>query len=382
MRTVAASRVIRGIFSAAFFTVISAVAPLWATDTSTHQPVPVSVIIPLSGDLASFGYAFRQGIELKLSEGNARRMKITFEDDRSGIRAATVSALQAQIRKSQVKIVVVTAISTIIPVDAIVSKEGIIAFSAFDSSERIEVLSANSFGYGWSNELTGKTIGEYACDALRIRSVAIVDGQDEWSEIMSHAFDSAIKRCGAEIRLQDRVDLSATDFRSLAAKIARVKPDGVYLPLYGPALTSFIKQLRQAGYSGTLLSAEGITEKEVAQLGVMAEGMYITSAYLFDDAFQKRYREKFGVSAATLNLAHVALGYEWALFMERCLEQLQVRNLPANIDNLRAAIQSVEVSGPLGAVSFRGHKRLARGQGMMKVVGGAILPVSPTAIGR
>lgn len=358
-----------------FMAVTVVLRPLYAADSTVRQAIPAAVIVPLSGDLAPFGNAFRQGVELMLSESSQPKVRFIFEDDRSGSRLATVSALQAQIKKSGVKIVVVTGAPTIVPVDPIVNKEGIIAFSAFDSNERIDALSANSFGYGWSNELTGRAIGEYACRNLGLKKVAIVDGHDEWSEIMSQAFSGSIKRCGVAVDIKDTIDLSDTDFRTLAVRIAKSKPDGVYLPLYGPALTSLIKQLRQAGYAGTMLSAESVTEVEVEQLGAISEGMYITSAYLFDDAFEKRYRKKFGASAQKFNLAHVALGYEFALFIEKCVEQLEASELLVEADNLRAVIEAVEVSGPLGAISFRGHKRLERKQGIMKVVGGALVPV-------
>ncbi len=179
--------------------------------------------------------------------------------------------------------------------------------------------------------------------------VAIVFGHDEWSEIMSQAFGAAIKRCGAAFDVQDTIDLSDRDFRSLAARIAGVRHQGVYLPFYGSALTSLIKQLQQAGYAGTLLSAEAVTEVEVKQLGAISEGMYITSAYLFDDTFEKRYRDKLGLSHEKFNLAHVALGYELALFIEMCLEQRYVRKLAVNADNLREVIKSGSSRNRVGA---------------------------------
>ncbi len=38
------------------------------------------------------------------------------------------------------------------------------------------------------------------------------------------------------------------------------------------------------------------------------------------------------------------------------------------------SLKSLEVFGPLGLISFRGRERLKRGQGLMKVVGGALVP--------
>jgi ABC-type branched-subunit amino acid transport system substrate-binding protein len=224
--------------------------------------VPVGVILPFTGELAHFGEGFRQGIELAQSESRLEALSFFYEDDASANRAKTVGAFQSLLKQRAIKIAAVTAVSNIITIDAIAHKKGVIAFSAFDSNAMIENLSPNSFGYGWSNELTGKAIAARMCRTITHKRVSLVVGLDEWSETMGQAFASEWRACGGEIVTHDSVELDDTDLRSIAARIATAKPAAVYFPLYGPALLAFAKQIRQVGYAGTLVSAEGITDAE------------------------------------------------------------------------------------------------------------------------
>ena len=56
---------------------------------SRPPPLSVGIIIPLTGDVAWFGTAFRRGIEMAQAEGIADTIAFSFDDDRSGDRAAT-----------------------------------------------------------------------------------------------------------------------------------------------------------------------------------------------------------------------------------------------------------------------------------------------------
>ncbi len=333
-----------------------------AEDVKKSSPLQVGVIVPLSGELASFGRAIQQGVAMAVSEGITPRVRFTYEDDKSGDRAATIGALNSLLQRKQIRVAVMTGMPNVAAADSIVRRGSVIALSAWDSNEQINALSSNTFGYGWSNEKTGGQMGLFACNPLNARSAAVVVGHDEWSEILSRSFSTVFEGCGGKIAVRESVELDSTDFRSLAAKIVRLNPQVVYFPLYRASLLSFAKQIKQAGYSGTLLSAEGFTEAEIQQLGKLADGMYITSAYLSDSDFESRYKTKFGLSRVELNLAHVGLGHEIANFLNQSIEKLSSEGLELSIENLRNAISHITVSDVLGTVSFQGRKAMDRPQ--------------------
>jgi ABC-type branched-subunit amino acid transport system substrate-binding protein len=148
---------------------------------TTRNPLSVGVIVPLSGDLAWFGVAFKRGIELAQTEGNARAVAFSFEDDRSGDRVATISALNSLIRNKQIRVSVFTGAPSAAVVSPILDKTGVLGFSAIDSNSKLLTLGNNVFGYGYSNELTSEQIASYACRTLHAKKVAIVGANDEWS---------------------------------------------------------------------------------------------------------------------------------------------------------------------------------------------------------
>ena len=167
--------------------------------------------------------------------------------------------------------------------------------------------------------------------------------------------------------------LDDTDFRSLAAKLRGAAPDAVYFPLYGASLISFAKQLKQAGYSGALLAAETMSDAEIRQLGDLAEGMYVTQAHLDDPAFEERYKSRFGLQKADLNLAHVALGYDVYEFLSACAE---AAGQGASVERLRQVIRTTTVTDSiLGVTGFNGRNAVERRQEIMVVRNGRLVSV-------
>jgi ABC-type branched-subunit amino acid transport system substrate-binding protein len=143
--------------------------PSRADDARHNDRIPVGVILSLTGELSPFGEALRQGIELAHADGGIKEVSFSYEDDGSVNRAMTVGALQSLIKREHIKIAVVTGITTLVPIDPIVRKEGLLALSAFDSNAMIDTLSDSSFGYGWSNELTGEKMSRSNSSAIKLK---------------------------------------------------------------------------------------------------------------------------------------------------------------------------------------------------------------------
>lgn len=332
----------------------------------------VGVILPLTGELAPFGEAFRQGIELAESQGPTG-ISYLYEDDASGNRANTVSALRSLIQRAHIQVAIVTGYPTLVPTDAIVKREGVLALSAFDSNELIETLSPNSFGFGWSNEETGREIGGFACSSLGIRKATVIVGHDEWSALLGRMFEQSIRSCAGEILARETVDMNATDFRALAVRIRKSDTEAVYLPLYGAGLVPMIKQLRQAGFKGALLSAEAVTQAELKQLGSLAEGLVITAPSLSDPEFEARYRKHFALPKVELNLAYVAIGYEMTRFLAQVVRNSMRKGAELDTDALRTGIRTAEFYDILGAVSFKDRRHVTRSQRVLVVRSGKLV---------
>lgn len=337
-------------------------------------PVEIALIISLSGELAAFGAGIQQGVELARADGRASLLSFIYEDDQSvSQRGFVVSALQSVLQR-RIKLVAMSGMPNVAIADQIVSAKGVIALSILDSNDGIKKLSENVFGFGWSNEGTARRSASLAINELSAKTAAIVAGNDEWSEVMGQAFAEELRKKGGMVLHSSSVDLTATDFRSLSTKLVRLKPDVVYFPLYGPALLSFAKQLKQVGYSGTMMSAEGITSVEVKALGAAAEGMWVTGAYLSDSDFERRYKEHFKQDTIEVNIAHVALGYDLALVLNAAVEKLRLEQRPFDDANLRAAIGATSVKGILGTTSFVDRIITGRVQHLFVVRDGELVP--------
>ncbi|MCF8570167.1 ABC transporter substrate-binding protein [Gordonia sp. HY002] len=109
------------------------------------------------------------------------------------------------------------------------------------------------------------------------------------------------KKYGLSIDQRVEVQSTTLDFTSQAQRIAAAKPQAVVMLLTAPQSVTFMKQLRQAGYTGQVLGSTNQSAGMIAPAGPAADGlvypvdfsasMDTPESKAFVDAFAKEYGE-------------------------------------------------------------------------------------------
>jgi branched-chain amino acid transport system substrate-binding protein len=338
------------------------------------NPVRLGAILPLSGEIAYVGLAFRQGIELALSEHPD--FAVIFEDDQSGNRVKAVSAAKKLNDIDQVTILLSAYLSTLPILTPVFKQSGTPLLVLWDSNEKIQTLGAHVFGFGYANELAGADMAAFAKKSLRTERAAVFSFHDEWSEEMAGLFSSQFENVGGQIVLQESLSPATRDFRTLLIRAKDLQAGAIYAPLFASGLQAFIKQAAEVKYKGVLLTADALGESDLTLIGPAANGVYATQIWLKDPAFLSKYQNKFGsTSKSAVNLGYVALGYDAVSCLAQIKAHLEEQKLAPSRSNFALSLPGFRCRGVLGENVLGPNGVSSRREKILKVENGAFKPL-------
>jgi branched-chain amino acid transport system substrate-binding protein len=163
-----------------------------------------------------------------------------------------------------------------------------------------------------NNQLNIKEISKYV-KKKDFKKIAVLTGNDEYGTTGGNLFVDAAKEAGIKIVTRESFTHGDRDFTGQFARINNSKPDAVLIWALGDDLGAVTKQLRQSGYDGLVIGAEGYGLTQVLDIaGDAANNVIFAAQYLIPDkpedandplmkSFLKRYVKKFGKLPVTDN---------------------------------------------------------------------------------
>lgn len=323
-----------------------------AQEQRQNHPVKLGAILCLSGDLAPFGQAVQQGMQMALAESNLQDFELLYEDDQSLNRAVTLSALKKLVKIDKVPVVLSMTANNSTVIAPTLNQSKTVGLVMWDSNKKIAALGDYVFGLGYSTELAGADFAEFTVKKLGAKNVAIISVHDEWSDLYSDAFKQKIIALGAKIARHDIINLDTTDLRTILARIKTLNVDATLATLYGGPLVSWLKQSRELNMSGYLLSGDGISDNEVNEAGPKnSEGLYATQIWVDNEDFRQRYRAKYGAGSDKLNISFVSIGYDTVKCLSTLKKSIEAKGLSFNSESVRNNLIGFKCPGVTGDFS-------------------------------
>lgn len=129
--------------------------------------------------------------------------------------------------------------------------------------------------------------------ATGIKKVSMVWDQDPYSTMMTRLFKEAAPAHDVSITDEHEMPIGAQDFRTIITKINNMKPDAVFISFLAPhTKASFLKQAKELGFNGVILSAADIQDESVLKsFGALMDGVIYT--YPVANAGQKAFRDAY-----------------------------------------------------------------------------------------
>jgi branched-chain amino acid transport system substrate-binding protein len=107
------------------------------------------------------------------------------------------------------------------------------------------------------------------------------------------------KEYGFEIASSEAVGATATNFGTIASKIASAKPDAVMLHLSGAQYVAFISAVKRAGYTGIIGGGQGASSGTLTSLGKLADGVVFVAEFSPSSTLPVAQKFNEAIKAAT-----------------------------------------------------------------------------------
>lgn len=357
--------------------VVIGIAGAQELSAQEKQEVKIGAILPLTGVISSVGEAMHRGLQMAAGDAKHISVKLIVEDDATANRTRAVSSAKKLAGVDKVDIVFNAYASTVSAFASVLKNAGVPCLVLWDSNRSLQKLGSHIIGFGFENELAGEDMADFSRHKLNHKSVGIVSFHDEWSEVITTAFEDRFKQSGGRISLREQVNGDTTDFRTIMTRLKSLKPDAVYLPLYGIGLQSAIKQARAVNFEGEILTADSFVDADISATHGASEGMYLTQIWLRDSDFARKYETRFGQAEISgTNLGYVALAYDGVMLLDALAAKIRQSGAAVTSETLMKQLPNFSFSGVLGTTVFSSHNSLERREKILQVKEGHLVEVA------
>jgi branched-chain amino acid transport system substrate-binding protein len=275
--------------------------------------VKIGHVGPTSGGIAHLGKDNENGARFAIDELNAKgvtiggkkvKFELLAEDDAGDPKQGTAVAQKLVDSKVQGVIGHLNS-GTSIPASKIYSDAGIPQISPSATNPKFTRQGfKTTFRVVADDVHLGGTLGRYAVNTLKGKSIAVIDDRTAYGQGVAEEFSKAVKASGGAIAESQFTTDKATDFTAILTSIKAKKPDVVFFGGMDAVAGPMIRQMKQLGITAKFLGGDGICSNELPKLaaGAIADGQVVCAeAGGVDDAgkpaldkFKADFKKKFG----------------------------------------------------------------------------------------
>lgn len=317
---------------------ITAVLVLSLVACSGTNDIRVGLVVPLTGDVKTFGESARNGAMLAFEELNAA----------GGINGRKVHVIQADDKNDPTE--TANAGAKLIDMDQVVAIIGSVSSKCSSplsdkcQASRVPMVTPTStnpkvtvgedgrrkdyvFRACFIDPFQGTVGARFALDSLKAKTAAVMyDVGNDYSKGLADYFRAAFERGGGIVPSFESYAKDDVDFSAILTKLKQSNPDVLFIPDYYNKVGLIAKQARQLGIDAVFLGGDGWDSPEMTRIaGDAIYGGYFTNHYSPDDPrpevqqWVRKYEDKHGQRPDAL----ATLGYDAALLLIEAL-----RNAP------------------------------------------------------
>jgi branched-chain amino acid transport system substrate-binding protein len=288
---------------------------------SSKTVVTIGAVLPLTGDVASYGKDSSDGINLGIERANQRSAKYTYRvvyQDSKGQGAEAVAAAQKLLSVDKAVAIIGDNVSG--PTVAMVpftdaARTPVISPSA--STPKLSGMSKYFFRVYPSDTAEGSFMADVAANRLGVHQVAILYINNDFGVGLRDVFGRDFTAKGGKIVSVQGYNEDQTDFRPYLARVKQDRPDAVYLAGYYKDGGAILKQAKEMGVDAKFLGSTTHEDPQLIQIAKgAADGLFYpystgydasstaVAVRTFKTAFHEKYKRAPGLVAA--------LGYDCA----------------------------------------------------------------------
>ncbi|HOJ49436.1 MAG TPA: ABC transporter substrate-binding protein [Spirochaetota bacterium] len=297
---------------------------------SKGDTIKIGVIVPKSGQLATYGIEAMNGIQIAAekinNQGGIEGIKIELIiEDNQGTTTESINAYKKLVTLSGVNAVIGPVTSgngiAVKPLVAqyktpLISPTG----TAVVLTEGNEYLSRTCF----IDPFQGKAAASFAYNELGKKTAVIMyDSSNDYSVELADAFENEFKKLGGKIVYKVGFKDNDRDFNPQLTEIIKFKPEIIYVPSYHPTAGPIINQAKQKNIDAIFIGGDGWDSPKLKELaGEGYSGNYFTTHFSEEDIdpmvqdFVKTFKSKTGLVPGAM----AALGYDAVYMLSHALK--------------------------------------------------------------
>jgi len=272
--------------------------------------IKIGHVAPLSGGIAHLGKDNENGAKLAAKEINAAggiklgdqvfEIVIVGEDDKADPKEGTLAG-QKIVDSGAVAVVGHLNSGTSIPASKIYSDANMTQISPSATNPKLtEQGFKTTFRVVANDNQQGGVLANYAHDALKAKTIAIVDDRTAYGQGLADVVEKVAKEKGIKVVAREFATDKTTDFNAILTKIRGTKPDVIMYGGMDATAGPMAKQIKQLGIKSVLLAGDGVCSPEFIKLAGDAAGVLTCSMageavekLAKGEEFKAKYKSKF-----------------------------------------------------------------------------------------
>ena len=294
-------------------TVAVAVLALTSGFAFAQSVVTIAHVGPTSGAIAHLGKDNENGAIMAVEEINAAgltiggqkvTLKLMMEDDGADPKQGT--AVAQKLADAKVSGVIGHLNSgTTIPASKIYSDAGIPQISPSATNPKYTRQGfKTAFRVVADDTQLGGTLGRYAVNTLKGKTVAVIDDRTAYGQGVAEEFSKAVVAAGGKVAAKEFTTDKATDFNAILTTIKGKKVDVVFFGGMDAVAGPMLRQMKSLGINAKFMGGDGICSTELVKLAgdaITDNQVYCAEAGGVEgkrkvgmDAFKAKFKAKFG----------------------------------------------------------------------------------------
>ncbi|MFZ9752518.1 MAG: ABC transporter substrate-binding protein [Cyanobium sp.] len=259
----------------------------------------VGAVLFLTGPQASLGKEVQRGIELaKEDVKDTHNINLAIEDSKDD--PATAIAAINRLKVKNPDIYIITGDVVTLRSRPVLEQFKIPALATVAAGPGVTSGSKWIFRVFITAESQAKAIANYAT-RIGFKKIGILAVNNEFGSTMISTFKNIFDPSRSRIVASETYDVTEVSPRLQVAKILASKPEAIFVTGFGDGYAASIRQVREQGFKGEILSDAGLSVPYFrAVTGKASEGA-VFAAPVFDEtlsdsralSFTRRYKERF-----------------------------------------------------------------------------------------
>ena len=324
--------------------------------SGTEGPIVLGMVTPMSGSSAAIGPYMKNGAELAVAEINAdggvdgRDLELIVEDGACDAKTAAAAANKLVTQEIVVSVGGYCSGATL-PTLPIFNKAGVpMLIPAANSTELVDQGLDNVFLINGTGTQQADAAVAYM-EKAGATKVALMDDNTSYSVDIADLTAERLKESGGpELVAHESVTAGESDYSANVNAALKSNPDLVYWTGYYQEGGLIIRQLRQGGYEGDIMVADGSVDAKLMEIAgeQNADGILATMTQTPDtiegaEDWIQRYQDKFGEAPGPYSTQ----SYDAVRVAAEAIEQAGSTDTDAVIEALEAIDGFQLFSGPL-----------------------------------